>query len=68
MEIDAWTVILGTAGSLAYLVATRGSSWESLFMLCVLTILALKHFDELKTVPRLRVRLIDWLQSRRREI
>ncbi len=68
VEIDAWTVILGTAGSLAYLVATMGSSWESLFMLCVLTILAVKHFDELKTVPRLGLRLIDWLQSRRREV
>ena len=68
IEIDAWTVMLGPAGVLAYLIATGGSSWESLFMLCVLAILAVKHFDELKTVPRLRIRLIHWLQSRRREI
>ena len=67
IEIDAWTVMLGPAGSLVYLVSTKGSSWESLFMLCVLVILAVKHFDDLKTVPRLRGRLIDWLQSRRRE-
>ncbi len=68
VEINAGTVILGTAGSLAYLVALRGNSWESLFMLCVLTILAVKYFDELKTVPSLGLRFIDWLQSRRREI
>ena len=68
IEIDAWTVMLGPAGSLAYLVATEGSSWESLFMLCVFVILAVKHFDELKTIPRPRGRLINWLLSRRREI
>jgi glycerol-3-phosphate acyltransferase PlsY len=68
IEIDAWTVMLGPAGSLAYLVATGGSSWELIFMLCVFVILAVKHFDELKTVPRLRGRLIHWFQSRRREI
>jgi glycerol-3-phosphate acyltransferase PlsY len=68
IEIDAWTVMLGPAGSLAYLVAIGGNSWESLFMLCVFAILAVKHFDELKTVPRFRGRLINWLLSRRREI
>ncbi len=67
IEIDAWTVMLGPAGSLAYLVATEGSSWESLFMLCVLAILAAKHYGDLQTIPRPRRRLINWLQSRRRE-
>jgi hypothetical protein len=37
-------------------------------MLIVFILLAVKHFDELKTVPRLKVRLIDWFQSRGREI
>jgi glycerol-3-phosphate acyltransferase PlsY len=68
IEIDAWTVMLGPAGSLAYLVATGGSLWESLFMLVVFVILAVKHFSELKTVPRFGGRLINWLQSRRREV
>ncbi len=67
IESDAWTVMLGPAGSLAYLIAAGGSSWESLFILCVFVILAVKHFDELRTVPRLRGRLIHWFQSRRRE-
>lgn len=68
IETDAWTVILGSAGSLAYLVATKGTSWESLFMLSVLILLVVKHFAELKTIPRFKVRPIDWFQSRRREI
>lgn len=68
IEINAWTVMFGATGSLAYLLATRGSSWEALFMLCVLTLLAIKHFDELKTVPRIKVKLLAWLQSRRREL
>ena len=67
IEIDAWTVMLGPVGSLAYLVTTTGSLWQSLFMLCVLIVLAVKHFDELKTVPRCKVRPLGWLQSRRRE-
>lgn len=67
IEVDAWTVMLGAAGSLAYLVTIRGSSWEVLFMLCVLIILAIKHFDDLQTLPRGNGRLINWLQSRRRE-
>ena len=68
IETDAWTVMFGLAGSLAYLIATGGSSWEALFMLSVLAILAVKHFEDLKTVPRLRGRLIHWFQSRRRGI
>ena len=67
IENDAWIVMLGATGSLAYLVATKGSSWEPLFMLCVLVILAIKHFDDLKAIPRARGRLIGWLQSRRHE-
>ena len=68
IENDAWIVMLGPAGSLAYLLATSGTSWEALFMLSVFILLIVKHFAELKTTPRLKVRLIDWFQSRRREI
>ncbi len=67
IAIDAWIVIFGTSGSLTYLIITTGSSWESLFMLCVLAIFAIKHYDELQTVPRPGGRVINWLQSRRRE-
>lgn len=66
IERDAWTVIAGAAATLAYLLVTKGNSWESLFMLGVLVILAIKHFNDLKTVPTHRVRILAWLQSRRR--
>jgi len=66
IERDAWTVIAATAGTLAYLVITRGSSWEAAFMVGVLAILTIKHFGDLKTVPMRRVRILAWLQSRRR--
>lgn len=68
IEIDAWAVMLGAIGSLAYLLSTKGNSWESLFMLCVLAILAVKHFDELKTIPRFKGRLIRWLHPAKRQI
>lgn len=67
IEIDAWTVMFSAAGTLAYLAVTRGSSWESLFMLCVLAILAVKHFEDLHTSPGAKGRLVRWLQSIRRE-
>jgi glycerol-3-phosphate acyltransferase PlsY len=66
IERDAWIVIAGAASALAYLVITRGSSWESILMLGVLAILTVKHFNDLKTVPTRRVRILAWLQSRRR--
>ncbi len=66
IEIDAWTAMLGPAGSLAYLATTGTSQAQALFMLCVLIILAIKHFDSLKTVPRFKVKPLTWLQSGRR--
>ncbi len=67
IEIDAWAVIFGATGTLAYQAITRGNSWESLFMLCVLAILVIKHFEELHAIPGAKGRLISWLQSRKRE-
>lgn len=70
IENDAWIVMLGPAGSAAYLAVTKGNSWEleSLFMLSVLAILAIKHFDELKTIPRFQVRLARWLYPVKRRV
>jgi len=66
VETNAWIVLLGLAGALIYLVVTKGSSWEPLFMLCVLAILAAKHYKDLQTVPRFRVRPVAWLRTRKR--
>jgi len=67
IEPDAWIVMLGPIGSLAYLLVTRGMSLESSFMLCILTLFVVKHFVELKSLPRLKVRPVHWFQSRKRE-
>ena len=63
IEVDAWTVIFGAAGSLAYLAVTRGGSWETFLMLCILAILAFKHFEALHTFPGFRGRFIRFVQS-----
>jgi glycerol-3-phosphate acyltransferase PlsY len=63
IEADAWTVMFGAAGSLAYLAFTRGSSWETLLMLCILAVFVVKHFESLRTFPGFRGRLFRWLQS-----
>ncbi len=67
VRTDAWAVILTAAGSLACLAIMGARPWESLFMLCVLAILALKHYRELQTIPSLNGRLIGWLQIKGRE-
>ncbi len=64
IEPDAWTTMFAPIGSLAYLVVTRGYSWESLFMLGVLAVFAIKQYDSLKTFPRFRIKLVRWYQSR----
>jgi glycerol-3-phosphate acyltransferase PlsY len=67
VEADAWTVMVGPAGSLTYLAITGAGSWEKIFMAGVFVMLAVKHLNELKTMPTFRGRLISWLQSRRPE-
>lgn len=63
IEVDAWTVVFGAAGSLAYIAFTRGSSWEILLLFCLLIVHTIKQFDDLHTFPGFRGRLIRWLQS-----
>ena len=67
IEQHSWVVMPGPIGTLIYLFITRGISWESLFMLCVLTLFIIKQYDRLWTVPRFRAKPIGWLQSRSRE-
>jgi glycerol-3-phosphate acyltransferase PlsY len=68
IEIDAWVVMLGVTGSLVYVAVTKGSSWELLFMLCVLAVLATKHFADLKAIPHFKGKLIRWLLPAKRQI
>ncbi len=65
IETDAWTVVLGPAGSLTYMVITGARLEQSMFMLSVLIIFVIKQFADLQAVPRPELRLIHWLQSRR---
>jgi len=65
IESDAWTVMVGPTGSSIYLATTGASHWELLVMLSVLTIFALKFHNDLKTVPRCKVKAADWLRAKR---
>jgi glycerol-3-phosphate acyltransferase PlsY len=62
---DAWRAMFATTATLIYLVVEKGVSLEPLFMICVIAILAVKHFDDLKTRPRFKGRLITWIQARK---
>jgi glycerol-3-phosphate acyltransferase PlsY len=63
IEADAWTAIFGAVGTLAYNAVTRGTSWETLLMVFILAIFAIKQFDALHTFPGFRGRLVRWLQT-----
>jgi len=67
IAIDAWRVILGSAGALTYLVTTTGFSLESLFVLCVLAVFAVKQLKDLRTTPRFKVALIGRFRTRKRQ-
>ena len=67
IEQHSWVVIPGPAGTLIYLLMTRGGFWESLFMVCILALFVVKQYNGLRTTPRFKPRLINWLQSRSRE-
>lgn len=64
VEPDAWRVMLGIGASLIYLAITKGVSSEPLFMLCVIAIQVVKHFDELKTMPTIGGKLGSRLRGR----
>ncbi len=61
---DAWGVVISAAGTLAYLTTYNGYSWQSLLMVCLLAILIIKHYEDLRRLPSLRGRLLHWLQVR----
>ena len=63
IEVDAWKIIFGATGAMVYLAVTKGSSWEPLLVLLILTVLVIKHFDALHTLPRFRGLLYRWVQS-----
>jgi glycerol-3-phosphate acyltransferase PlsY len=63
VENDAWVVVFGAAGTLAYLVVTGSESWIIMLMFCLLAVLVFRHFANLHSLPRFHGRLIRWLQS-----
>lgn len=66
IDIDAWRVTFAMTATLIYLLITKGFSLEPLFIVCIMTILTVKHFEDLSTTrPKLRGKLITWLHHRR---
>lgn len=62
---DAWSVMSGIIAGTVYVAITHSISWELLFMLCVLAIIGIKHFEDLKTAPQFTVRPAVWLRDRK---
>ncbi len=66
LEEDSWRVLVGPIGALTYLMLSNGGPASTMFMLCVLGVFTVKQFPELRLVPWPTVRVVHWLQSRRR--
>ncbi len=66
IEQHAWVVIPGPLGTMIYLLLNRGISWEIFFMFCVLVLYIVKQHDGLRTLPRFKMNVIDWIQSKSR--
>lgn len=64
LEQHSWVMIPAPAGTLIYLLLSRGGSWEALFMFCLLILFIIKQYDNLREVPRFKVKIVRWLQSR----
>lgn len=67
IKTDAWAVVLGAAGSLAYLALTGAETWEKLLVLCLLAVMTVKQFNGLRTSPGIGGWLLRWIQSMRRD-
>lgn len=63
IEVDAWKIVIGAAGTFIYLLLTHGPSWEPLLMLCLLAILFVKHFESLHTAPHFQGLLFRWVKT-----
>jgi len=61
---DAWTVMCGAAGTLAYLSLIKADMWEIAFMAGITALLLVKHFKALKLAPGTSGRLMQWIRSR----
>jgi acyl phosphate:glycerol-3-phosphate acyltransferase len=64
IENDAWCVIFGAVATLVYFIVAKGYSWEPLLMFCLLAILVIRHFEQLRSMPSLRGRLVRMLQAK----
>jgi glycerol-3-phosphate acyltransferase PlsY len=64
VENDSWVVVLGATASLAFLTVTSEPSWVILLMSFILALYIFKHFDSLRSMPRLHGRLIRWLETK----
>ena len=65
IQTNAWAVIFGISAATMYTAINHGISWAFLFMLLMLTIIAIKHFGDLKTAPSFTVKPAGWLRARR---
>jgi glycerol-3-phosphate acyltransferase PlsY len=66
LEENPWATMVGPIGVLTYLISSHASFASIMFMLCLLAVFAIKQFPELRSGSQPTLRVVHWLQSRRR--
>ena len=65
MESDSWAVMIAPPVTLIYLLVSKGTSWEALFIFLVLVIWTVKQLDDLRSFPKIQVKPFSWLRTRK---
>lgn len=61
IEQDSWTVIISFICTCITLTVMNVPRWETILIGFILIILVIKHVNDLKTMPRFRLKIFKWL-------
>jgi glycerol-3-phosphate acyltransferase PlsY len=65
VEQDSWTVIFSFTCSCITMGILQGLNWITILIALILVILIIKHFNDLRTMPRFRFKVFKWLHLRK---
>ena len=66
LKTQSWAVMLGPIAVMAYSIITGAGLATLLFTICLIALFLIKQFEDLKSIPRPRERLVNWVRSRER--
>ncbi|HJX03689.1 MAG TPA: glycerol-3-phosphate acyltransferase [Dehalococcoidia bacterium] len=62
---DAWTVLLSFLCGFIFFLLLTGLSWQTVLILCITLILAIKHKTDLRSLPSIYIKPLHWHRLRK---